>query len=211
MRLQEWVKWFGLRRIVTSAVASSVLAIGAWWVVRVPPVPVESAIAFTSTTVGMLAPVASGKIVVHVAGEVNAPGVYSLGAGARMIDALQAAGGPTQQADLEVINLATPLADSIQIYVPSRKASRQPTFRRPQPGVNVAPSTNQSIQESGVININRATATELEQLPGVGPATARAIIDYRTANGPFSSPEGLLEVKGIGPAKFASMRAQVGV
>lgn len=214
-RLAELVVWFGLRRLVTGAAAVSVLAVGGWWVVRVPPVPVESNIAFTATSVVGAASASALVIVVHVAGEVNVPGVYSLAAGSRMVDALAAAGGPTNRADLEVINLATPITDATQIYVPARNQTTRPTFRRPQPGVNGgvnSGATGQTdSQQGGVININRASAAELEQLPGVGPATAKAIIDYRTSNGPFATPEDLLEVKGIGPAKFASMRDKVGV
>lgn len=214
-RLAELVVWFGLRRLVTGAAAACFLAVGGWWVVRVPPVPVESNIAFTATSVVGAASTSALVIVVHVAGEVNAPGVYSLAPGSRMVDALDAAGGPTNRADLEVINLATPITDATQIYVPARNQTVRPTFRRPQPGVNGGMNggaTGQTDnQQGGVININRASATELEQLPGVGPATAQAIIDYRTSNGPFAAPEDLLEVKGIGPAKFASMRNKVGV
>ena len=214
-RLAELVVWFGLRRLVTGAAAVCVLAVGGWWVVRVPPVPVESTIAFTTTSVAGVASASALVIVVHVAGEVNVPGVYSLAAGSRMVDALDAAGGPTNRADLEVINLATPITDATQIYVPARNQTARPTFRRPQPGVNGgvnSGATGQTDdQQGGVININRASAAELEQLPGVGPATAQAIIDYRTSNGPFATPEELLEVKGIGPAKFASMRNKVGV
>ncbi len=214
-RLAELVVWFGLRRLVTGAAAVCVLAVGGWWVVRVPPVPVESTIAFTTTSVAGGVSASALVIVVHVAGEVNVPGVYSLAAGSRMVDALDAAGGPTNRADLEVINLATPITDATQIYVPARSQTARPTFRRPQPGVNGGVNggaTGQTDdQQAGVININRASAAELEQLPGVGPATAQAIIDYRTSNGPFATPEDLLEVKGIGPAKFASMRNKVGV
>jgi competence protein ComEA len=214
-RLAELVVWFGLRRLVTGAAAVCVLAVGGWWVVRVPPVPVESTIAFTTTSVAGGVSASALVIVVHVAGEVNVPGVYSLAAGSRMVDALDAAGGPTNRADLEVINLATPITDATQIYVPARNQTARPTFRRPQPGVNGGVNggaTGQTDdQQGGVININRASAAELEQLPGVGPATAQAIIDYRTSNGPFATPEDLLEVKGIGPAKFASMRNKVGV
>ncbi|KRO35905.1 MAG: ComEA family DNA-binding protein [Actinobacteria bacterium] len=214
-RLAELVVWFGLRRLVTGAAAVCVLAVGGWWVVRVPPVPVESTIAFTTTSVAGGVSASALVIVVHVAGEVNVPGVYSLAAGSRMVDALDAAGGPTNRADLEVINLATPITDATQIYVPARNQTARPTFRRPQPGVNGgvnSGATGQTDdQQGGVININRASAAELEQLPGVGPATAQAIIDYRTSNGPFATPEDLLEVKGIGPAKFASMRNKVGV
>ena len=214
-RLAELVVWFGLRRLVTGAAAVCILAVGGWWVVRVPPVPVESTIAFTTTSVAGGVSASALVIVVHVAGEVNVPGVYSLAAGSRMVDALDAAGGPTNRADLEVINLATPITDATQIYVPARNQTARPTFRRPQPGVNGgvnSGATGQTDdQQGGVININRASAAELEQLPGVGPATAQAIIDYRTSNGPFATPEDLLEVKGIGPAKFASMRNKVGV
>ena len=214
-RLAELVVWFGLRRLVTGAAAVCVLAVGGWWVVRVPPVPVESTIAFTTTSVAGGVSASALVIVVHVAGEVNVPGVYSLAAGSRMVDALDAAGGPTNRADLEVINLATPITDATQIYVPARNQTARPTFRRPQPGVNGGVNSGATgrtdDQQGGVININRASAAELEQLPGVGPATAQAIIDYRTSNGPFATPEDLLEVKGIGPAKFASMRNKVGV
>ena len=127
-RLADLVVWFGLRRLVTGAVAACVLAIGGWWVVRVPPVPVESNIAFTPTSVVDTTSASALVIVVHVAGEVNAPGVYSLAAGSRMVDALDAAGGPTNRADLEVINLATPITDATQIYVPAAKPNRASDF-----------------------------------------------------------------------------------
>jgi competence protein ComEA len=82
---------------------------------------------------------------------------------------------------------------------------------RPQPGVNGVASATNTPSASGVVNINRASVTELDALPGVGPSTAQAIVDYRSANGPFGSPEDLLNVKGIGPAKFEAMRKLVGV
>ena len=194
------------------------LAVGAWWVVRVPPVPVESGISFTSTSLvgnqsssSDTAPALTRNIVVHVAGEVHKPGVYTLPSSARMIDAVTSAGGATVRADLEVINLATPLMDSSQIYVPAKGAAERPVFARPQPGMNGVQSTQNSPDSGGVVNINRASVTELDALPGVGPSTAQAIVDYRTTNGPFGSPEDLLNVKGIGPAKFEAMRKLVGV
>jgi len=128
-----------------------------------------------------------------------------------MIDAVTAAGGATARADLEVINLATPLIDSSQIYVPAKGVAARPTIVRPQPGVNGVASATNAPSASGVVNINRASVTELDALPGVGPSTAQAIVDYRSANGPFGSPEDLLSVKGIGPAKFEAMRKLVGV
>ena len=216
-RLIERLRWFGVRRVVTSALAAFVLAVGAWWVVRVPPAPVESGISFTGTSLvrdqssSSDAAALALNIVVHVAGEVNKPGVYTLPNSARMIDAVTAAGGATARADLEVINLATPLIDSSQIYVPAKGVAARPTFIRPQPGVYGVASATNSPSASGVVNINRASVTELDALPGVGQSTAQAIVDYRSANGPFGSPEDLLNVKGIGPAKFEAMRKLVGV
>ena len=217
-RLIEQIQWFGYRRVISTAVAVAVVAIGAWWVVRVPPAPVESTISFTATSltsgVSESLPtdaIPSVSIVVHVAGEVKNPGVYTLSNSARMIDAVLAAGGATARADLEVINLATPLMDSSQIYVPAKGAAERPAFARPQPGVNGVQSTQSSPDTNGIVNINRASVTELDALPGVGPSTAQAIVDYRTTNGPFGSPEDLLNVRGIGPAKFDAMRKLVGV
>jgi len=217
-RLIEQLQWFGLRRIISTAVAVVVVAVGAWWVVRVPPTPVESTISFTATSlaggVAVSLPtnaLASVSIVVHVAGEVKNPGVYTLSNSARMIDAVLAAGGATARADLEVINLATPLIDSSQIYVPTKGSAERPVFARPQPGMNGVQLTQSSPDSGGVVNINRASVAELDALPGIGPSTAQAIVDYRTTNGPFGSPEDLLNVKGIGPAKFDAMRKLVGV
>jgi competence protein ComEA len=217
-RLIEAIQWFGVRRAITSAFAVLVIGVGAWWVVRIPPVPVESTISFASTSLAgnqdalpasTLA--ISLKLVVHVAGEVKNPGVYTLPNGARMIDAVTAAGGATARADLEVINLAMPLTDSSQIYVPAKGVAAHPTFARPQPGINGVASGSNNVSASGLVNINRASADELDSLPGVGPSTAQAIVDFRVAHGPFGSPEDLMNVKGIGPAKFEAMRKLVGV
>ncbi len=217
-RLVEAIQWFGIRRAITSAITVLVVGAGAWWVVRVPPVPVESTISFTSTSVARnqdafpdVSRAISLTIVVHVAGEVKNPGVYTLPSGARMIDAVNAAGGATARADLEVINLATPLIDSSQIYVPAKGVAAHPVFARPQPGINGVASSTNNVSASGLVNINRASVTELDSLPGVGPSTAQAIVEYRVAHGPFASPEDLLNVKGIGPAKFEAMRKLVGV
>ena len=217
-RLIEGIQWFGLRRVITSTVAVVLVGVGAWWVVRVPPVPVEAGISFTSTSLvrdqassSDTDPALTLDIVVHVAGEVHKPGVYTLPNSARMIDAVTAAGGATARADLEVINLATPLIDSSQIYVPAKGVAARPTVVRPLPGVNGVASATNSPSASGIVNINRASETELDALPGVGPSTARAIVDYRSVNGPFGSVEDLLNVKGIGPAKFEAMRKLVGV
>jgi len=152
---------------------------------------------------------------VHIAGEVLRPGVYQLPGTARVVDAVDAAGGPTALADIDVINLAAALFDAVQIFVPRRGSvvARAP-IPRPMPGVNAPPSPNTNTPEgasSTRININTATMSDLDTLSGVGPSTAKAIIEYRTKNGPFGSVDDLLNVRGIGPAKLDAMREQVTV
>jgi competence protein ComEA len=198
------------------------MALGAWWVLRVPPPPPESTIVFATTSV-----VSSGGsnnsgvgaiptfIRVHVAGEVLRPGVYQLPGTARVVDAVDAAGGPTALADVDVINLAAALFDAAQVFVPRRGSvgTRAP-IPRPLPGVNVPPSPNANTPEGASsvrVNINTASMSDLDTLSGVGPSTAKAIIDYRTKNGPFGSIEDLLNVRGIGPTKLDAMREQVTV
>jgi competence protein ComEA len=198
------------------------MALGAWWVLRVPPPPPESTIVFATTSV-----VSSGGsnnsgvgaiptfIRVHVAGEVLRPGVYQLPGTARVVDAVDAAGGPTALADVDVINLAAALFDAAQVFVPRRGSvgTRAP-IPRPLPGVNVPPSPNANTPEGASsvrVNINTASMSDLDTLSGVGPSTAKAIIDYRTKNGPFGSIEDLLNVRGIGPSKLDAMREQVTV
>ena len=221
-RLRQLVQWWGISRIVSTAGGVLCVALGAWWVLRVPPPPPESAIVFATTSV--VAPAGPNNlgvttnpvfIRVHVAGEVLRPGVYQLPGTARVVDAVDAAGGPTAFADVDVINLAAALFDTAQIFVPRRGSviSRAP-IPRPLPGVNAPPSPNVNTPEgasSTRININTASMSDLDTLSGVGPSTAKAIIDYRTKNGPFGSIEDLLNVRGIGPAKLDAMREQVTV
>jgi competence protein ComEA len=203
-----FVARFGFSRLVGSAVGVTATALGAWWVVRVPPPPVESTIpmaAQTSIVVGPLGAVGDGtlpmSLTVHVAGEVVIPGVYELEPGARMVDAIDAAGGPTRHADTDAINLATPLSDAEQVFVPRKGAPPRKVPGRPSP----------SQQATGTINLNTASTSELESLPGVGPQTAKAIVDHRTKNGPFLAVDELLDVAGIGPAKLAALRERVRV
>jgi competence protein ComEA len=198
------------------------MALGAWWVLRVPPPPPESTIVFATTSV-----VSSGGsnnsgvgaiptfIRVHVAGEVLRPGVYQLPGTARVVDAVDAAGGPTALADVDVINLAAALFDAAQVFVPRRgSVGTRASIPRPLPGVNAPPSPNANTPEgasSARVNINTASMSDLDTLSGVGPSIAKAIIDYRTKNGPFGSIEDLLNVRGIGPSKLDAMREQVTV
>lgn len=146
---------------------------------------------------------AEDGIVVHVAGEVASPGVYVLPNGSRVVDAVEAAGGATSDSDTDMINLALPVHDGEQIYIPPRQL--QPP---PMQEVNV-PSNRVDITVSspgdGLININTASAVELEQLPGVGPVTAARIVEYRENHGHFYSVDDLLDVSGIGEAKLSKI------
>jgi competence protein ComEA len=142
---------------------------------------------------------------VHVVGAVQQPGVYHLAAGSRGDDAVRLAGGATSQADLKQVNLAAVLVDGQQLWIP-RRGERIPN--------NSVPNTVPNAPRNGVpalVDINQATVVDLDRLPGVGPSTARAIVDHRTRNGPFASVDDLLAVRGIGPAKLAELRALVRV
>jgi competence protein ComEA len=152
-------------------------------------------------------------LVVYVAGAVVHPGVYRLDAGRRVADALGAAGGTTPQADGERLNLAAPLQDGQRVYVP-RHGEEVPALA--EPALPPAPTgsvggTKPGGPPAAPVNLNEAPESELETLTGVGPATAAAIVAYRTTNGPFRSVEDLLEVRGIGDAKLAALRDQVTV
>ncbi|NTU64791.1 MAG: hypothetical protein HGB05_15685, partial [Chloroflexi bacterium] len=137
---------------------------------------------------------------VYVSGAVNKPDVYILPLNAIVKDAIAAAGGATEDADLDRINLATRLADQMQVYVP-----RQGEAAPPPPGGSAPGAAAQKI------NINTASVEELDKLPGIGPSIANAIIDYRTTNGPFKQIEDINAVKGIGDALFEKIKDQITV
>jgi competence protein ComEA len=149
-----------------------------------------------------------GEVVVHVVGAVATPGVQRLPAGTRVVDAVEAAGGASPEADLARINLAAVLVDGQQIYV--ARVGEAP----PVPLAGSAPSGREADAASGalgLVDLNTATADELDELPGVGPTTAQAIISHREQNGPFTSVDELLDVRGIGDAKLEQLRDLVTV
>jgi competence protein ComEA len=133
---------------------------------------------------------------VYVCGAVAAPAVYELPPGSLVEDALDAAGGPTADADLNRVNLAQELSDQQQVTVPQIDEAVIPT---PSPG---EPPTPQPAH----LDLNTATAAELDALPQIGPATAQAIVDYRETYGPFEAPEEILEIPGIGPSTFEQIQ-----
>jgi competence protein ComEA len=140
--------------------------------------------------------IAEPEIFVDVTGAVNKPGVYTLTGKSRVIDAIKAAGDSAPGADLSTINLARVLNDGEQIYVDSL----------------VMNSSGQRISKktpSGPININRATARQLDALDGIGPVIAARIVEYRKINGSFLSVDDLQKVSGIGAAKFAQIKSKV--
>jgi competence protein ComEA len=222
--LIDFIHWIGFSRILASAFGVVVMVVGVWWVVRVPPPPPEASIPFATTSVASNTGATSAlptaaNIMVYVSGEVVKPGVYVLTSAARVIDALLAAGGATNQADLVVVNLAAPLVDAAQVFIPRIGTTPRVTLPRPHAGINLPTSGTSAgagagggaTSAAGIVDINIATLSDLDALPGVGPSTAQAIIDYRVANGPYASIEGLLNVRGIGPSKLAAMRARVRV
>ena len=140
--------------------------------------------------------IAEPEIFVDVTGAVNKPGVYTLTGNSRVIDAIKAAGDSAPGADLSTINLARVLNDGEQIYVDSTIVNSN--------GVRVSKAVR-----SGPININRATARQLDALDGVGPVIAQRVVDYRKINGSFLTIDDLQKVSGIGAAKFAQIKAKV--
>ena len=142
--------------------------------------------------------IAAPEIFVDVTGAVTKPGVYTLAANSRVIDAIKAAGDSAPGADLSTINLARVLSDGEQIYVDATV-------------LNSAGKRVSKRVHSGPINVNRATAAQLDSLDGIGPVIAKRIIEYRKVNGPFATVEDLQKVSGIGTAKFAIIKSKLRV
>lgn len=145
----------------------------------------------TSTSSASDATATPRPLRVYVSGAVRSPDVYTLPADSIVKDALIAAGGPTDDADLDRINLASPVSDGQHVYVPHLGEENPVSY----------PSASRS-GDGYKININTADLNALESLPGIGPVLAQRILDYRHSHGPFSRPEEIMEVPGIGQATF---------
>lgn len=205
--------------------------VAAWWLVRAPAPPAETTIPYAgggsgpaSATTDAAAPAAEEvaaastvaassaptTVTIHVAGSVERPGVYSLPGGSRIQAAVVAAGGPTRRADLDAINMAAPAVDGAQIYVPARGEAVPPVADPASSGG--APVGSPSVPDaSAPVDVNMAGLDELDTLPGIGHATATAIIQYRDENGPFASVDDLESVPGIGPVTLDAIRELVTV
>lgn len=222
-RVGAWFRWFGVTRLVAAAISTAIVVGGGWWLVRAPALPAEQSLPVASevasastlpppvaaTSVDVPASTEPAAAVVHVAGAVATPGVYTLPAGSRIDDAIDAAGGATAAADSDGLNRAAPLVDGQRVYVPERGEVDPAAVAAMPPSEQVIASASSA--PVGPIDINRADRPKLEELPGIGPATASAIIDDRQANGPFASVDELERVRGIGPAKLARLRELVTV
>jgi competence protein ComEA len=186
-------------------VIATLLGAGLWYMRSLPrPVDIAAPADAVSPVVSNVTGAAGTgspspvTIIVDVAGWVRRPGVYEFASGDRVIDAVNRAGGARNGADLTTLNLAAPLTDGTQIVIPKPGATA--------PGGTDPSGTGTSSGGTTLISINTASEIELEDLPGVGPVTAAAIIDYRTQNGPFTTVDDLIDVSGIGPSTLEQIR-----
>jgi competence protein ComEA len=205
-------------RIVAGAALAAVAVGAALWLTRPAATPAEVSLPFASTVpagAGAGGPGVTSassttqvdeELVVDVEGAVLQPGVHRLPAGARVTDALVAAGGLGPTADGARLNLAAPLQDGQRVYVPAVGEDPPPIVG---PGAGATGAASDA--PTGPLDLNRADAAALDALPGIGPATAAAIIEHRNQIGGFTSVDQLLDVRGIGQAKLDQLRPLVTV
>lgn len=199
--VDRWRRWAAALEVTPLEVVGLALLLGGglavtalvWWnaptAVPVPPAAVVVEESSTAT--------------VHVAGAVQHPGVVELPAGARVADAVAAAGGATVDADLDGVNLARPVTDGERILVPRRGEVTA--------SGGTAPGAGSAWRADGRLDLNLATAADLEELPGIGPVLAARIVDWRERHGPFTEVGQLREIPGIGERTFQNLADLVAV
>jgi len=195
--------------IITGLVVGILIMIGAF-ALRNRETPAPITIVPPEPTATDLPTITPSPIQVFVSGEVMVADVYALVPGSRIKQLVEAAGGFTDNANTAVVNLAQPLADGAHVHIPAKgelTSTPQSVLSDPEPlrspaAINLGTGGAQ-------VNINTAGLDELDILPGIGPVTAQKILDYRTANGPFTEPEAIMEVSGIGQAKFDQIKALI--
>lgn len=207
----HWVSASLQRLVVVLASVLLIALIGAAVFVRfsaspIQTVPGSSAAASSQGEVASTTTTTGPSVVVDVGGAVRTPGVYRLALGSRVVDALERAGGPAEDIDLSRLNLAALLVDGERVWLPRRGESLD--------GIVVGSSTKSDggpggSQATAPLDLNSATVEQLDDLPGIGPATAKAIVDKRKEAGRFRSVDDLLTVKGIGPSKLDAIRSSV--
>jgi competence protein ComEA len=198
--VREWLGGLSRRELLlVGALGVAALGGAGLWYVRSLPQPVAI------TAQPRAAPTAAATptvLIVHVAGWVKAPGVYELRDGSRVIDAIEAAGGARHDADLSAVNLAAPLTDGQQVLL----------ARTADVVASTAPVGSGTVEAAtALVNLNSATAEELETLPGIGEVLAATIVQYREEHGPFTSVDQLVDVSGIGEVTLEELRDLVTV
>lgn len=184
--------------------AASVATVGLLWVLArpipaAPGAPSPAVAASASPGSGPLR-VTNAEVIVHVAGAVARPGVYTMPGGSRVGDAVKEAGGPLRKAVLDGLNLARPLTDGEQVVVPDRSSAQVP------PGASAAASPGAAgAAPTATVSLNQATVADLETLPGIGPVLAARIISHRDSVGGFKEVGELRDVPGIGEKTFQSL------
>jgi competence protein ComEA len=190
-----------VRVLATIAVAASVLLV--WWLLSGRPETSEPAAPLSfgeSTAPAGASPSPAGELIIDVVGKVRKPGIVTVPKGSRVYQAIEAAGGLKGQVDTASLNLARVLTDGEQVLVGLEPVAAP-----------AGTADGSSGAPGGKVNLNTATTEQLDTLPGVGPVTAQAILDWREENGRFGSVEDLLDVKGIGDATLAELRDLVSV
>lgn len=150
------------------------------------------------------------KIMVHIAGEVNKPGIVEVEEGSRIVDVVEEANGFTQEANIDKVNLAYVVEDGQKITIPNYEETENSLYISKESGDSIIEEINTKGGD-GMVNINEATQTQLEELPGIGPSTALKIIEYRKENGDFKQVEDIKKINGIGEAKFDKIKDYISV
>ena len=191
---------------ISASIAAALVAVVLLRPMSVAPAPDDSLPRASSAPApASAAPTTVQVVVVQAAGAVMQPGLYRLAPGSRVDDLVHAAGGLAPDADPDRVNLAAQLTDGEKVYIP-RVGEVVPVL--PTDGTS---GRGESSAPGSPVDLNTASVAQLDTLPGIGPATAQAIVDYRSAHGRFSSVDDLLNVRGIGPAKLEELRPLVRV
>lgn len=207
---EETGKKGGIMLLVCGALTGAILAIAGMTLAQRPEPPAIEIIPPQPSPTA--APSATpGSLRVYVTGAVNAPAVVEVPVGSIVADVVRAAGDFSEDAATELINLALPVSDGMQVHVPSLLSENERTVSPAWQLATPAMLTAGAASETPLVNINTADLTALDTLPGVGPATAQAIVDFRDTNGPFGAIEEIMEVSGIGPAKYEQMKELITV
>lgn len=206
--MNDWLEQY--RGYILIILVCLILIGGAFILVRRPtPEPIVIATAVIPTSTPLPTPTLTptpAPVRIYVSGAVRTPDVYLLPPDSIVKDAIHAAGGPAGDADLDRINLALALYDQQQVYVP-HIGEATPAAPLPSDAAPPAPAaSDDTTGTGGKVNLNTATVEQLDALPGIGPAIAQRIVDYRQANGPFTAPEDIMNVKGIGQATYDKLK-----